>query len=89
MIVLGIADLGINLPVLIANIVNFTVLLIVLRIVAWGPITKMLDERRDKIAAGLEGAVKAQEQAAESGRVIQEQLETSRREGQAMIAQSQ
>lgn len=89
MIVLGIADLGINLPVLIANIVNFTVLLIVLRIVAWGPITKMLDERRDKITAGLEGAVKAQEQAAESGRVIQEQLETARREGQAMIAQSQ
>ena len=41
MVILGIADLGINVPVLIANIVNFTVLLIVLRLVAWGPLTKM------------------------------------------------
>ena len=46
MIILGIADLGINLPVLIAQLVNFTVLLVVLRLVAWGPLTKMLDERQ-------------------------------------------
>ena len=89
MIVLGISDLGINLPVLIANIVNFTVLLIILRLVAWGPITKMLDERREKIQAGLEASTQAQTQAAESERLIAEQLEAARREGQQMIAQSQ
>ena len=87
--ILGISDLGINLPVLIANIVNFTVLLIVLRLVAWGPLVKMLDERREKIASGLASAEQSKEQAAEAERLVQQQLEEARREGQAMIAQSQ
>jgi len=89
MVILGIADLGLNLPVLIANIVNFTVLLIVLRLVAWGPVMKMLDERREKIEASLSTAEQVKVQAAESERQVQEALESARREGQALIAQSQ
>ena len=89
MVILGIADLGINVPVLIANIINFTVLLIVLRLVAWGPLTKMLDERRDKIAQSLSAAEQAKVQAAESERQVQEQLDVSRREAQQLIAQAQ
>lgn len=89
MIVLGISDLGINLPVLIAQLVNFTILLIVLRLVAWGPLTKMLDERRERIAESLSAAEQAKAQAAESERNIQDQLESSRREGQALVAQAQ
>jgi F-type H+-transporting ATPase subunit b len=89
MIILGIADLGINLPVLIAQIVNFTILLVILRLVAWGPLTKMLDERRERIAESLSAADQAKAQAAESGRLIEEQLDASRREGQAMVAQAQ
>jgi F-type H+-transporting ATPase subunit b len=89
MVILGIADLGLNLPVLIANIVNFTVLLIVLRLVAWGPVMKMLDERREKIEASLSTAEQVKVQAAGSERQVQEALESARREGQALIAQSQ
>jgi F-type H+-transporting ATPase subunit b len=89
MVVLGIADLGINVPVLIANIVNFTVLLVILRLVAWGPLMKMLDERREKIAQSLSAAEQAKVQAAESERQVQEQIETSRREAQQLIAQAQ
>lgn len=89
MIILGIADLGINLPVLVAQLVNFTILLVVLRLVAWGPLTKMLDERRDRIAESLSAADRAKAQAAESERSLQDQMEASRREGQALIAQSQ
>jgi F-type H+-transporting ATPase subunit b len=89
MIILGIGDLGINLPVLIAQIVNFTILLVVLRLVAWGPLTKMLDERRERIAESLSAADQAKAQAAESERLIQDQLEASRREGQALVAQAQ
>ena len=89
MIVLGIADLGINLPVLIANIVNFTVLLIVLRLVAWGPLMKLLDERREKIAASHSTAEQVKVQAAESERQVQEQLEAARRQGQELVAQAQ
>jgi F-type H+-transporting ATPase subunit b len=89
MVVLGIADLGINVPVLVANIVTFTALLLILRAVAWGPIIKMLDERREKIAQSLSAAEQAKVQAAESERQVQEQLETSRREAQQLIAQAQ
>ncbi len=68
MIILGIADLGINLPVLVAQLVNFTVLLILLRMVAWGPLMKMLDERRERIAESLNAADAAKAQVAESER---------------------
>jgi len=89
MIILGIADLGINLPVLVAQIVNFTILLVVLRLVAWGPLTKMLDERRERIAESLAAADLAKAQVAESERQVQEQVEASRREAQQFIAQAQ
>jgi len=89
MVILGIGDLGINLPVLIAQIVNFTILLVILRIVAWGPLTRMLDERRERIAESLSAAESAKAQAAESQRHMQDQIETARREGQALVAQAQ
>lgn len=89
MIVLGIADLGINLPVLVAQLLNFTILLVILRIVAWGPITNMLDERRERIRESLAAADQAKTQAAESERQLQDQMESSRREGQALITQAQ
>jgi F-type H+-transporting ATPase subunit b len=89
MIILGIGDLGINLPVLIAQCVNFAILLIILRVVAWGPLTKMLDERREKIRESLAAADEAKATVAESGRQAQEQIDAARREGQQLIAQSQ
>ncbi|HYM15717.1 MAG TPA: F0F1 ATP synthase subunit B [Dehalococcoidia bacterium] len=89
MIILGIADLGINLPVLVAQLVNFTVLLVVLRLVAWGPLTKMLDERRQRIAESLSAADQAKASVAESERQVQVQVEASRREAQQLIAQAQ
>jgi F-type H+-transporting ATPase subunit b len=89
MIILGIADLGINLPVLIAQIVNFTILLIVLRLLAWGPLMRMLDDRRERIREGLDAAERAKSQVAESERQVQEQVEAARREAQNLVAQSQ
>ena len=89
MILLGIADLGINLPVLIAQLVNFTILLVVLRLVAWGPLTNMLDERRERIRESLSAADQAKAQVAESERQVQEQVEAGRRDAQNLIAQSQ
>jgi F-type H+-transporting ATPase subunit b len=89
MLILGIGDLGINIPVLVANIVNFAVLLIVLRLFLWGPLMKMLDERREKIAQSLAAAEQANVQAAESERRIQDQVEEGRRQAQALIEQSQ
>ena len=89
MIILGIADLGINLPVLVAQLVNFTILLVLLRLFLWGPLTKALDERREKIRDSLAAADQAKAEVAESGRQAQDQIEAARREGQQLIAQAQ
>jgi len=89
MIVLGIGSLGINLPILIAQLVNFTILLVVLRLVAWGPLIKMLDDRRERIRESLAAAEEMKSKAAESDRQLHDQIESARREGQALVAQAQ
>ena len=45
-------ELGFNLPVLIAQTVNFFILLIVLRLVLYKPILAMLDRRSQLIGLG-------------------------------------
>lgn len=89
MIILGFSDLGINLPVLVAQLVNFTVLLIVLRLALWGPLMKMLDQRRERIRESLNAADAAKAQVAETEREMQAQVEAARRDAQGLIAQSQ
>jgi F-type H+-transporting ATPase subunit b len=89
MVFLGITDLGINVPVLIAQLVNFTFLLIVLRLLVYKPILKMLDDRRERIRAGLSAAERGREMAEQADREAREQIDAARREGQAIIAQAQ
>ena len=48
--------LGLNLGFFIFQILNFTVLAILLARFAYGPIVKMLEDRKRKIAQGLEDA---------------------------------
>lgn len=48
--------LGINLGFLLVHIINFAIVYVVLRAWVFGPVTKMLEERRNKIAQGLEDA---------------------------------
>ena len=49
----GIATLGINLPIFIAQLINFVVVLLVLWKFAYGPLVKILDERSKKIDESL------------------------------------
>ncbi|MEJ2758302.1 MAG: F0F1 ATP synthase subunit B [Anaerolineales bacterium] len=48
--------LGINLGYVFVQVLNFGILFVVLRAWVYKPITKMLSERREKIAQGLEDA---------------------------------
>jgi F-type H+-transporting ATPase subunit b len=89
MVFLGITDLGINLPVLLFQLVNFTFLLLVLRLLVYKPVLKMLDERRARIQEGLSAADRAREQAIEAERLAQEQIAAARREGQDIVANAQ
>lgn len=85
----GIAALGISLPGLITQLVNFAILLVVLRLFLWGPILKMLDERKRRIEEGLH-ASEAAASAAEASQVqAQAALEAARAEGRDLVARAQ
>ncbi len=81
--------LGLNIPILVAQLVNFFVLLIVLRIFLYRPILDMLDRRSQRIREGLAAAEQSKEQAAEAEQAVTRQLEEARRQGQSLIAQAQ
>jgi F-type H+-transporting ATPase subunit b len=81
--------LGINLPQLIAQVANFIVLLLILRFTLYKPILRMLDERKARIAEGLNAAETARQEAAAAQANIQQQLDQARREGQDIVANAQ
>jgi F-type H+-transporting ATPase subunit b len=81
--------LGLNLPQLIAQVVNFFILLVILRLVAYKPILRMLDERKQKIAEGLNAAEIARAEAASAQANIQAQLDSARKDGQEIVANAQ
>jgi F-type H+-transporting ATPase subunit b len=85
----ALSALGINLPRLIAQVLNFIILLIVLRVLLYGPILAMLGERKQKIAEGLNAAEIARAEAAEAQANIQAEIANARREGQEIIANAQ
>ena len=81
--------LGLNLPQLIAQIVNFFLLLVILRVLLYKPILKMLDDRKQRISEGLNAAEIARAEAAQAQANIQQQLDEARKEGQDMVANAQ
>lgn len=84
----GFADIGINLPLLVAFLINFIILFALLSLVLYKPVMKMLDERSARIRESMEQAENIRQQAARTEAEIKAHLETARKEGQTMIAQA-
>ena len=84
----GLADLGINLPTLVAQIVNVVILLGLLYLVAYKPVMRMLDERSRRVKESMEQTDAIKEQAARAEEEVKKQLEAASREGQERIAQA-
>jgi len=84
----GLIDLGINVPTLVAQIVNVLILLGVLYLVAYKPVMRMLDERSRRIKESMEQAEAIKEQAARAGEEVKKQLEAANREGERRIARA-
>ena len=85
---LGITDLGINGPSLIAYLINFVLLLGILTLFAYKPLLKVLDQRSERIRESLEAADRARADAAGSQQAIEDQLNEARREGQRLLDQA-
>jgi len=80
--------LGINVPVLLAQLANFTLLLGLLYLILYKPILRVMDERSARIKESLEQAEFIREETARTQERIQEQLAAARQEGQAIVAQA-
>ena len=84
----GLAGLGINLPTLLAQIINFAILLGLMYLVAYKPIMRMFDERSRKIKESMEQTEFIKEQAAQAEEKVKKQLEAAGRQGQEVIARA-
>lgn len=78
-------ELGINLPSLLAQLVNFGILLGILYLVAYKPIMKMLDERANRIKESMEQTEVIKDKAEKAEEEIAKQLKEAGRQSQAVI----
>ncbi len=78
--------LGINITWLIAQIINFGLLLFLLWRFAYKPVLKLLNDRRQKIQESLAYAEKVKQDAAAQQKEFETKLEATRREMQAATA---
>ncbi len=81
--------LGFHLPSLIAYLINFTILLVLLRLVAYKPILRVLDQRSQRIKDSLEQAERVQKEASERQAAFEKQLDEARRANQSQFEEAQ
>jgi F-type H+-transporting ATPase subunit b len=86
---LGIDALGFNLPALIAQLINFTLLLIIFRLLLYKPLLNILDQRKQRIEEGLQASDEAKRRLSETESEVKKEMDRARQEGQALITQAQ
>lgn len=84
----GLARLGISLPTLLAQVVNFVVLFGLLYLVAYKPIMRMLDERSGKVKESMEQTERIKQQASQTAEEAKKRIEAASVEGQEVIARA-
>lgn len=80
--------LGINVPGLIAQLINFVLLFFILRAVLYKPVLSMLDERSRRIQESLDAAENMRRQASNAEAEVRQQIEAARRESQTILQQA-
>ena len=80
--------LGIHVPSLLIFLVNFLLLLVILRLFAYRPILRLMDQRAERIRESLEASERARDEAASSQEAVEAQLVEARREGQRIVEQA-
>jgi F-type H+-transporting ATPase subunit b len=82
-------ELGMNWHGLLGQFISFGVLLGLLFLFGYKPITRMLDERSQRIQEGMEQAESIKEQTATTEKLVHEQLAEARKQGQDVVAQAE
>jgi len=81
----GLGALGINWKILLGQIVNFLILLLILRKFLYRPIIDMLERRKKTIAKSLEDASEIEKKLAETDSMSREKLARAADEAQKII----
>ena len=84
----GIENLGISLPTLAAQLINFGILIGILFLVGYKPLMRMLDERSKRVKDSMEQAEQVKQQAARAEEEVKKQLEAAGKQGQEVIARA-
>ena len=80
--------LGINLPLLLAQIINFLLLFGLLYLFAYKPILRMFDERSQRIKESMDETEAIKQQAARAEEEGRNRIEAASREGQEVVARA-
>ena len=82
-------ELGINPNGLLTQFLSFAILFGILILVAYRPITRMLNERSQRVKESMEQAELIKEQTEKTEKMVQEQLAEARKQGQDLIGQAE
>jgi len=80
--------LGVTWSTLVAQIINFVILLGLLYLVAYKPILRMFDERSRRIKESMEQTETIKEQAARADEDVKKRMEEAGKEGQEVITRA-
>jgi F-type H+-transporting ATPase subunit b len=81
-------QLGINLGLLVSQLVNFILLAVLLYLVLYKPVLRMLNERRDRIARSMADVDAARDAAAKAQLEYDRRVAEAQRRAQEIIAQA-
>jgi F-type H+-transporting ATPase subunit b len=84
----GLESLGINMPTLIAQLVNVAILFGLLYLVAYKPIMRMLDERSRRVKESMEQTEQIKQQAERAEEEAAKRIADAGREGEEVIARA-
>lgn len=82
------SQFGVNWPMFIASVINFIIVILVLKKFAFGPITEMLEKRKHRIAEGEEKLKRIETQLAESEERTAAALDKANADAKRLIAEA-
>ena len=80
--------LGFDVPIFVAQLINFGILLLLLRLFAYKPIMKMLDQRAQRIKESLEAGERAKQEAVSAEKEVAKKIEEASASGQKIVEQA-
>ena len=81
----GLSSLGVDLPVLLSQIISFLILFGLLYLVAYKPLMRMLDERSRRVKESMEQTEYIKEQAALAEKETAKRIKDASKEGQKLV----